>query len=813
MDTEQFLRRTTPATGLKILAEQITIPGRDQPSLRYLTFQAHDQMAEAVAQLDAKGANLYHACNGYGDWHPHPKKPGKRQIRDQGNVVACRALYDDIDVGKPGAYATRKEAVKAIITFVKASKLPDPLIVSSGGGLHLYWPFNRDLTLQEWQRLANKKRLITKHFGLKVDPAVDIDSARILRPVGSTWRKRGQRTVRCLHEGAISDPDDFDALLNDCIERCAITPLSSESAIPSWMQGTKGNLDTLTPDYPPTYLATIAERCAQIKNLQTAGAADEPLWHASAGVAKFCVDGEAKFHEWSANYARYNKTEAQEKLDNWTAGPTTCERFRALDESLCQGCKHSCKSPIALGRQQAMTTSTAVATRNIHETLNDAGNADRLIAAFGKRILYVPELKAWFVWRNGHWHACSRDKIVELATAVARQLFDDAANTTSQTDRNALLHWANTSLHINRLNAMVTLAQAQCSASVDELDADPLVLGVRNGVMNLRNGEFRAARPEDRITKIADVDFDAGATCPVWEKTLDLCMGGDAELVGFLQLAAGYSMTGLNNEQVFFFLYGTGCNGKSTIVNVLREIMGGHAVQSAPETIMAQRNSNPSGPTPEIARLAGVRFVAMVETEDGQRLAESRIKQMTGGDAMTARVLHGDPFDFVPIFKLWLAGNHRPVVRGDDYGIWRRIRMIPFTTVIPPEALDKKLPDKLRAEYPGILNWLIRGCIDWQHNGLAVPTKVAQEVEQYKSDMDLIAQWLDENCKVGPHLESRARFAYRNFAEWAKAGGHGVVTEVRFAQKMAERGFTKYRSRDGQRYRGFEEIHGNLFFV
>lgn len=813
LNTEQFLRLTTPSEGLKILAEQISVPGRDKPGWRYTTYQSIEQMAEAALQLDAKGGTIYHACNGFGDWHPHPKKPGKKQIRDQGNVVACRSLYDDIDVGKPGCYATRKEAVKAIITFVKASKLPEPLIVSSGGGLHLYWPFNRDLTPQEWQRLANKKRLITKHFGLKVDPAVDIDSARILRPVGSTWRKRGQRTVRCLHEGAISDPDDFDALLNDCIERCAITPPSSESAIPSWMQGAKGNLDTLTPDYPPTYLATIAEHCAQIRNFKETGADAEPLWHACAGIAKHCVDGEAKFLEWSAKYKGFVETEAQEKLDNWTAGPTTCERFRALNESLCQGCTHSCRSPIALGQQPAMTTSTAVTMRNDDETLNDAGNADRLIAAFGERIRYVPELKAWLVWRNGHWRACSRDKIIELAVAVIRSLFNQAAETTNQADRTILYRWAKASLQITRLDAMVTLAQSKCAVSVDELDADPLVLGVRNGVVNLRNGEFRAARPEDLITKIANVDFDPGAICPMWEKTLDLCMGGDAELVGFLQRAAGYSITGLTVEQVFFFLYGTGCNGKSTIVNVLREIVGGHAVQSQPETIMAQRNSNPSGPTPEIARLAGVRFVAMVETEDGQRLAESRIKQMTGGDAMTARVLHGYPFDFVPIFKLWLAGNHRPVVRGDDHGIWRRIRIIPFTKIIPPEALDKKLPEKLRAEYPGILNWLIRGCIDWQRNGLTVPTKVAKEVEQYKSDMDLIAQWLDENCNVGPHLESRARFAYRNFAEWAKAGGHGVITEIRFAQKMAERGFTKYRSRDGQRYRGFEEIHGNLFFA
>ncbi len=810
MNTEQFFRLTIPHQGLKILAELVVDPERDKPGWRYQTFESHAQMAEAAQQLDAAGHTIYHACNGYGGWHPHPKKPGRRQIRDQGNVVACRSLYDDIDVGKPGAYTTRKEAFSALRDFLRKTKLPLPMVVASGAGFHVYWLFSRDVTPQEWQRMADKKRLITTHFGLKIDPACDLDSARVLRPVGTTWRKDGERTVECVFEGVATDPDQFDAMLDDCIAQHKIATPAGKMAVPEWMKAEHGNLDGMVVEYPPTYMDVIAEHCAQIRNFKDTGTDTEPLWHACAGIAKHCADGEAKFLEWSAKYDGYDEAEAREKFANWTAGPTTCDKFRALDERLCKGCKRTCKSPIALGRQQAMAVPATEATPNIDETLNDAGNADRLIATCGERIRYVPELKMWLVWIDGHWRVCSKDQIIQLAIEVVRRIFNEAASTASQTDRNALFSLAKKSLQIDRLNAMVTLAQAQCAVSVAELDADPMLIGVRNGVVDLRTGVFRAARPDDLITRIADVDYVEGATCPLWMKTLEMCMGGDAGLIAFIQRAAGYSLTGLTSEQVFFFLYGTGCNGKSTIVNVFREILGGHAVQSQPETIMAQRNINPSGPTPEIARLAGVRFVAMVETEDGQRLAESRIKQMTGGDAMTARVLTGHPFDFVPVFKLWLAGNHRPVIRGDDYGIWRRIVLIPFTKPIPPEARDKMLPEKLRAEYPGILNWLIHGCIEWQRHGLAAPAVISKEVDQYKSDMDLIGQWLDEKCRVAAGVSWRARRAYMDYADWAKDGGHAPVSEVRFAQKMEERGFAKTRSKEGQVYQGFGERHGGI---
>lgn len=196
MNTEQFLRLVLPSMGLKVLAELVMSKDREKPGWRYTTFQSFEAMAQAALQIDAEGRTVYHACSSFGDWYFDAKKQ-KRRLRTQANVVACRSLYDDIDVGKADTYATRKEAVAAIKQFIAATQMPAPYVIASGGGLHLYWPFDTDVTQEDWQRVANKKRLVTRHFGLKIDTSCDLDPARVLRPVGTTWRKQEERVVEC----------------------------------------------------------------------------------------------------------------------------------------------------------------------------------------------------------------------------------------------------------------------------------------------------------------------------------------------------------------------------------------------------------------------------------------------------------------------------------------------------------------------------------------------------------------------------------------------------------------------------------------
>jgi putative DNA primase/helicase len=466
-----------------------------------------------------------------------------------------------------------------------------------------------------------------------------------------------------------------------------------------------------------------------------------------------------------------------------------------------------------VGNDQKLVSdpSVGVMHRDTSRSMNDAGNADRFAQAAGGYIKYVVGLDRWLFWRDGHWHLDKTGQATELATGVARGIYTEARAASDGSTATALGKWANISQHRAKLDAMVALAKPKLAVMVDDLDRDAWLMGVRNGVVNLRTGAFREATPEDLITKIAAVEYDREASCPVWEAMLHRCMGGKVELIEFLQRAMGYTLTGLTREQVFFFMHGGGDNGKSKISNALREIMGGYAISSQPEVIMKQRSANASGPTPELARLAGTRFVAMVETEDGQRLAESRVKQMTGQDAITARVMHGNPFDFVPNFKLWLSGNHRPVIGGDDHGIWRRIVLIPFDVRIPKKDQDANLDEKLRAEYAGILNWLIKGCLDWQVCGLGTPPDIQREVNAYKSSMDLIQQWLDECCVVDEQVKNqRALVAYQSFSEWAQDSGHRPFTNTRFGLKLMDRGFTKKKTRTGIVYQGFSVRHSPL---
>ncbi|WP_344762131.1 DNA primase family protein [Actimicrobium antarcticum] len=441
---------------------------------------------------------------------------------------------------------------------------------------------------------------------------------------------------------------------------------------------------------------------------------------------------------------------------------------------------------------------------NVMETLNDAGNADRIVKAANGNLQYCRDLLKWLVWTDGHWHWDIKGDVVQFATAVMRGIYTEARDEARNDDAKRLAQHAGNSCSLRGLTAGVELAKSMPGVSVgaSELDADPMVIGVVNGVVDLKTGEFRQALREGLITRLMNVEWIAGATCPHWEATLHSIFNDNRDVVDFVQRAMGYTLTGRTTEQCFFFLYGTGANGKSTVLNVLREILGGYGIQTSPEVLMAKTAANASGPTPEIARLAGPRFVAANETEEGQRFAESMVKQLTGGDAVTARVLHGAPFDFVPVFKLWLAGNHRPVIRGDDHGIWRRMVMIGFDRKFSGEEQNKHLPDMLRKEYPGILNWLIAGCLAWQKHGLDRPAEITRQVDAYRSDMDLMGNWIDETCIVEATAVIKAGAAYTSYKNWSFQNGHRFISNQKFAQKLKDRGFDKGHGKAGTHYFG-----------
>ena len=333
-----------------------------------------------------------------------------------------------------------------------------------------------------------------------------------------------------------------------------------------------------------------------------------------------------------------------------------------------------------------------------------------------------------------------------------------------------------------------------------QLDKHKMAFNVPNGTLSLKSGQLVPAKRDYFITKFSPVEFTDNADCPMWRRFLDDIFGGDRELIRYIQKAVGYSMTGDTSEQCVFFLYGTGRNGKSTFLDVLREIFGDYVSNIQPETIMV-KNSMGNGINSDIARLKGARMVTTVEPNEGVRLNEGLIKQLTGDDAVTARKLYGNEFEFKPEFKLWMATNHKPIIRGTDDGIWRRIHMIPFTVQIPADKVDRQLKSKLEREYPAILRWAVEGCLLWQREGLKQPRAVLDMTREYRREMDVISGFLDDRCEVGEGFSAKSSELYAAYSAWCESNTEFKMSNTKFSVEMDKR-FPKTKRQDGMYFSG-----------
>ena len=332
------------------------------------------------------------------------------------------------------------------------------------------------------------------------------------------------------------------------------------------------------------------------------------------------------------------------------------------------------------------------------------------------------------------WTPDKNGQIVRFAKDTVRNIYSEAAQLPEGNPRTTLVKHALQSEDAKRIHAMVQLAQSETGISVtpDQLDANPWLLNCSNGSVDLRTGKPLPHARENLCTKQVPVNFDSKAKCLTWKAFLHRIMGGNESLVRFLQRAIGYSLTGQITEQVLFLFYGTGANGKSTFVETMRALLGDYAQQADFETFLIGKNEG--GPRNDIARLKGARFVSAVESGQSRQMAETVIKQVTGGDKIAARFLYQEFFEFSPQFKLFLVANHKPQVRGTDEAVWRRIRLVPFDVKIPQEERDKHLPEKLQSELPGILAWAVRGCVKWQEKGLGEPTEVLEATQEYREE-------------------------------------------------------------------------------
>lgn len=713
-----------------------------RPQILHGTFMTHSEVLEG---LNRNGQAVFVTVN-----------KTDLQGRKVENIKSVRALFADFDTPDTG-----------LDILAACGLVPHIIVESSHGKYHAYWCVS-DCGLDEFKPI---QKAIAEKLGS--DPAIN-DLPRVLRLPGFLHQK--------------SDP-----FLSN-IHSMNDLPLYTVKEIQQGLGVSLGLPQKVAQK--TSYKINNAKSCknSNIERIRSA------LFSIPGGLAEnrdtwkdvaMALHSESDalfddFLEWSEKAKNHDANACGKLWDSFSQKPTGGITIGTL---------------FYLAKTQGNWKETSyISERLAEELLTDVGNGHRLVRNNDGNIRYCKESKAWLFWdrTSGRWEYSS-DLIMRLAEDTTFKMLEEAAEKAQSGNSElsiATFKHAMKSQSLKSLKNQVEHAQSVQGVAVglNQLDANPYLLCVLNGTINLKTGLLRDAKREDLITKQAHVIYDSTAQCATWLSFLERIFAGDSEMISFVQRAIGYSLTGLISEQVLFLAHGFGANGKSVLLNVIAGLLGDHAANAQADSLMAKRDN--SGINNDIARLRGARFVSTSETEDGKRFAEAQLKQLTGGDLVTARFLYGEYFEFKPAFKVWMAANHKPIINGDDLGIWRRIILIPFNVTIPEGERDGQLINKLSHECPGILNWALQGCLDWQRVGLSVPVVVRNATESYKQDMDSLGQFLDECCEIKPSKDCSAKALYTSYKEWAEANGLYPLSAKRLGQKLVERGFKKRKSSD-----------------
>ncbi|MDO8159156.1 DNA primase [Bacillus toyonensis] len=415
--------------------------------------------------------------------------------------------------------------------------------------------------------------------------------------------------------------------------------------------------------------------------------------------------------------------------------------------------------------------------------LTEMGNAERIAYEYGHVIKYINDI-GWFIWDGKRWKVDTKKEIERITAKVLRSL--------SKSEDEAEAKWSRMcerrNIRMNSIKDLMPLVPGERT----EFDKHKFLFNVENGIVDLKTGKLQQHDRELGLTKITNITFDENAQCPTWLTFLDQIFLGDKALIEYMQRLIGYSLTGDISEQIMMFLVGGGSNGKSTFINIIKDIMGDYGKQAKSDTFIKKKES---GANNDIARLVGSRFVSAIESEEGEKLADSFVKQITGGEPVLARFLRQEFFEFIPEFKVFFTTNHKPIIGGLDEGIWRRVKLIPFNLNLPSHKRDKRLPEKLSLEMPGILNWAIEGCMKWQQDGLKEPKVVAEATGKYKDDMDILAPFLDEVCYVDERenesIMIEAKELYNVYERWCFNSGERSLGNRSFYRMLETKGFGK----------------------
>ncbi len=706
--------------------------------------EAGDLLATSL-ERNAAGHGVYCGAN------PRLREGGKAT-----DVQFARSLCVDFD--EPDTPA------EALLQRINDADLSAPtVLVFTGGGHHAYWRLQEPLT-DRGEYTHRQKALIN---ALGSDKAVH-DMPRVMRLPGfvNTKPKRDgvvARLISC-EPDRVWPVDEFPETAR------AATKLRPPAAVTlAGASETNGH-----GELSRTTLSTIAFGAST-----PVGERDNRLYAAA-------VDMKGCRHTY------------REILDTLSppfiaAGLTQPQIERTVRSAVSEPRQPS----IPQGPGAGEASSCSVVDTDAMSRFTDLANAKQLVAVSDGRLRYCHPWRKWLVWDGTRWQADETGEVLRFAVEAVKASYREASQSSEKDYREKLVNHARRSESAHCLEAMTRLTRPLAPITPDQLDANPWLLNVENGVIDLWTGELRPQQRSDLITKLAPVVFDTNAQCPRWERFLTEIMAGNEEKVRFLQRLAGYSAVGVCTEHVLIILWGTGRNGKSTFIETIRGALGDYATGLPVDALLSKRGDRvPS----DVARLKGARFAFSSESPEGRRLDEATVKVLTGGDTLTARFLHADFFDFTPSHTLWLSTNHRPVVRETAPAIWSRLSLGPFTESFEDNA-DTNLPEALRAESPGILRWIVAGAVAWQREGLHPLQAVQDAVREYRSDSDTLAAFLEEATEAQTYAETPTASMYASYRKWADDAGERPVSQKRLGSMLLERGYEQGRRTRGRYWR------------
>ena len=719
-----------------------------------------------------------HAEHVYFGVHPATIRKGENERAKITDIAATNCVFAEFDAKDLGGKDTAWQHVQNL-------GLSPSVTIDSGGGYHCYWllrePF--ELTTDEDRDRARdlQARWVTHVGG---DPGTK-DLARVLRVPGTVNHKLEYgpdfpmvRIVSAnLHH--LYDLDKLEALLPARPKMPTRIPASRNFTRADDIAAAARNLERVA-----------TWRCDRY----------QPWTEVGMALSELGDIGLAMWRGWSQQSGKYKPGDCNAKWGTFKPGSGITLA------SLAHWASEDDPQPRTRTTIAAKPPEARQEPKQPPEPfyLTDVGNGERLVRRHGQDLRYCKRWGQWLAWNKQRWAEDDTDAVTRLAKETVTAMFSEAAQIPNDDRRAALAKHAIKSQAAYRIRAMLSMAESEepVIARPADFDQDPWLFNVQNGTVDLHTGKLVPHQRENMITKLAPVEYDPDAKCPLWAAFLDRIMDSNQELIDFLQRAVGYALTGETSERCLFIEHGTGDNGKTVFLETLAALSGEYCKETPVSTLMIKRGDSIPN---DLAALKSARIVTAAESEEGQRLAESQVKHMTGGDRISARFLHAEWFDFRPQFKIWLATNHKPRIRGTDNAIWRRIRLIPFEVTIPEDEQDKHLARKLVGELPGILNWAIEGCLEWQRGGLKEPTAIGEATQRYRDEMGHLTHFLDECCAINKQARAQAGPLYQAYREWCeKSGQKETLTNNRFSSGLLERGFAKDTKRRHVYYQGLE---------